>query len=72
MARHSPAAVGDKTLAEAWTEHQPEQKELEKASYLRGPVFDGFDLLAFLRGEAGDDKVTALLENTSLRDARFT
>ncbi|HOC00826.1 MAG TPA: PIN domain-containing protein [Verrucomicrobiota bacterium] len=33
------------------------------------PVLDSFALLAFLRGEAGDDKVAALLEKAGARDA---
>ena len=33
------------------------------------PVLDSHALLAFLRGEAGDDKVAALLEKASERDA---
>ena len=33
------------------------------------PVLDSFALLAFLRGEAGDDKVAALLEKAGERDA---
>lgn len=33
------------------------------------PVLDSFALLAFLRGEAGDDKVAAWLEKASARDA---
>lgn len=33
------------------------------------PVLDSFALLAFLRGEAGDDKVAALLEKASTHDA---
>jgi predicted nucleic acid-binding protein len=32
------------------------------------PVLDSFALLAFLRGEAGDDKVAALLERAGERD----
>ena len=32
------------------------------------PVLDSFALLAFLRGEAGDDKVAALLEKAGERD----
>jgi predicted nucleic acid-binding protein len=32
------------------------------------PVLDSFALLAFLRGEAGDDKVAALLEQAGERD----
>jgi len=32
------------------------------------PVLDSFALLAFLRGEAGDDKVAALLEKAGQRD----
>ncbi|MCU0770487.1 MAG: PIN domain-containing protein [Verrucomicrobia bacterium] len=32
------------------------------------PVLDSFALLAFLRGEAGDDKVAALLERAGQRD----
>lgn len=32
------------------------------------PVLDSFALLAFLRGEAGDDKVAALLEKASMHD----
>jgi len=31
-------------------------------------VLDSFALLAFLRGESGDEKVTALLERASIRD----
>lgn len=33
------------------------------------PVLDSFALLAFLRGEAGDEKVAALLEKAGERDA---
>jgi predicted nucleic acid-binding protein len=33
------------------------------------PILDSFALLAFLRGEAGDDKVAALLEKAGERDA---
>ena len=33
------------------------------------PVLDSHALLAFLRGEAGDDKVAALLEKAGERDA---
>lgn len=33
------------------------------------PVLDSFALLAFLRGETGDDQVAALLEKASARDA---
>lgn len=33
------------------------------------PVLDSFALLAFLRGEAGDDQVAALLEKAGERDA---
>jgi ribonuclease VapC len=33
------------------------------------PVLDSFALLAFLRGEAGDDTVAALLEKAGERDA---
>lgn len=33
------------------------------------PVLDSYALLAFLRGEAGDGKVAALLENAGERDA---
>jgi len=33
------------------------------------PVLDSYALLAFLRGEAGDDKVAALLEKAGERDA---
>jgi len=32
------------------------------------PVLDSFALLAFLRGEAGDDKVAALLQKAGERD----
>ena len=32
------------------------------------PVLDSFALLAFLRGEAGDDQVAALLEKAGARD----
>jgi len=32
------------------------------------PVLDSFALLAFLRGEAGDDRVAALLEKAGTRD----
>ena len=32
------------------------------------PVLDSFALLAFLRGEAGDDKVATLLEKAGARD----
>jgi predicted nucleic acid-binding protein len=32
------------------------------------PVFDSFALLAFLRGEGGDDQVAALLEKAGARD----
>ena len=32
------------------------------------PVLDSFALLAYLRGEGGDDKVTALLEKAGDRD----
>jgi predicted nucleic acid-binding protein len=32
------------------------------------PVLDSFALLAFLRGEAGDDRVAALLEKAGARD----
>ena len=33
------------------------------------PVLDSYALLAFLRGETGEDRVAALLEKASIRDA---
>ena len=60
---------GEKSLAEEWTEHTAVEKKLEEAAtYAAQHLWSCLALLAFLRGEPGEEEFAEALEHAGLRD----